>query len=86
MHFVLDGVEVYYTNKSKVPVVTNVRLVHDGFGVPRMGDLNMSENYYLAIPTYLYEGRGVYDFAKSFWTDITVAGGKHAGKKLKAFK
>lgn len=62
-------------------MVTNVRLVHDGFGVPRLGNLNKDENYYLAIPTYLFEGRGVYDFASGFWEDIPVGDKNHAGNE-----
>ncbi|ODM94027.1 Protein 5NUC [Orchesella cincta] len=71
---VSNGMEVYYDTLNGPPKVTRVRMVHDINGIPKLSDMNDASLYYLVIPTYLYEGRGVYEIAgvENFWTDIII--------------
>lgn len=47
-------------------------MTHDANGIPQLSDMVDSTNYYLVIPTFLYEGRGTYQFAGEggFWKDV----------------
>ncbi len=54
------------------PKVSKIRIVHDDNGVPEFDELVDSKKYHLAIPTYLFEGRGEYDFAKAIWTEEKI--------------
>ncbi|CAL8095142.1 unnamed protein product [Orchesella dallaii] len=71
---VSNGMEVYYSTRSGAPTLENIRMVHDVNGIPQLSDVIEESVYYLVIPTYLYEGRGVYEFAgvPKFWEDVFI--------------
>lgn len=59
-----------------------MRIVHDDVdGVPKFTNLDNEKEYHLAIPTYLYEGRGVYGFAKEFWKAVEIPPSDESGLK-----
>lgn len=62
---------MFYNTESDTggPNVTRIRILHDVEGVPRLRDIRDDKDYYFAIPTYLYEGRGAYNVIKGIWQD-----------------
>jgi hypothetical protein len=66
-----DGIEVYYSTSGGDPSVTNIRLLHDVDTTPIMKDINNNGYYYFVIPSFISEGRNVYDFVKDFWDSDT---------------
>lgn len=67
---VSNGLEVYY--KPESGTISRIRMTHDHNGVPKMSDMLEQLDYYLVIPTYLYDGRGLYGFAgeEGFWRNV----------------
>lgn len=60
--------EVYYNTKSGAPKLDKIRMTHNDGGVPELGDIEDGQSYKLIIPTYLFEGRGVYTNMDKLWS------------------
>lgn len=65
--------EVYYSTKSGKPKLTSIRMSHDYEGVPQLSEIQDGTRYYLVVPTYLKEGRGVFNLTKAdnFWGTVS---------------
>jgi len=65
---VSNGLEVYYkTHGDGAPDLQKIRILHHEENKPFMDDIVLNQEYYVVIPSFIKEGRNIYDFAKEFW-------------------
>lgn len=65
---------MHYSTASGKPELTRIRVIQDIEGSSKLVDVQDNTRYFIVVPTYLYEGRGLYGLTQSegFWGQVLV--------------
>jgi len=64
---VSNGLEVYYNTSGLAVKVEKIRILHEEDDKPIMRDIDKGQKYDVVIPSFLKEGRSVYDITQGFF-------------------
>lgn len=75
-----DGLELTFYNPNSTNSgnfeLAKVRIVHDEHSVPKLRDLDSDTMYKVAIPSFIKEGRSIFEGTELYWSNSEKIGKK----------